>query len=365
MLGATIHVFHQQLRESIAAGETDPHALTLILSAMSHLDPFRATNSGQFGFEWMTEILNSKYPEEIRHQMTGRVIQLLGKEVDAHPPKYFLPDWVPPLLNFLSLNEKFHTEGSAPDTGLTALRILSCRQVDADFCPTLLPILVSTLSHDHPLQSRSLALKVFHRFTSGWFSQQTEIICRKNLGNLLRAVGDPFQYPDLPLQYGELGSATDYEPMMVAVVLIEFASLDLWRDHLSHSNFDSCERVLSTEEGRRTALRCMLNRATHTWPTFLRTPAKIISTVGRLEELQCLNTAEVVVLWTWTAGVIDAADHDGWKLIGHDTLRFYRTHGMGRLTALKRHIIDNHGTIEVDRQGFLLRGVDSVSGDVF
>jgi hypothetical protein len=47
----------------------------------------------------------------------------------------------------------------------------------------------------------------------------------------------------------------------------------------------------------------------------LRTPAKIIAAIRRLEELQCLNTAEVVILWAWTAGVVNPADHDAWGLI--------------------------------------------------
>ena len=311
----------------------------------------------------MTEILNSEYPEENRHQMPRSVVQLLGKEIDTHPPKDFLPEWVPPLLDFLSLSEKFYTEQSALDAGLAALRILLSRQVDADLGATLLPILAPILLQDHLLQSRGLALEIFHRFMSGWFSPQMETVSDENLSKLLRAVGDPFQYPDLPLQYRQSRSITDYEPMMTAVVLIEFASSDLWRNHLDRSNFDSCERALSAEEGGRSVLRCMLDKATRTWPAFLRTPAKIVAAVGHLEELQCSNTAEVVILWAWTSGAVDAADHDGWKLIGHDTLRFYRTHGMERLTTLKRHI-DDHSTVGVDHLEFLLRGVDSVSSGV-
>lgn len=78
--------------------------LTSILSSLSHLDPFRATKNGGFGFTWITEILNSGYPERERHRMIAIVVRLLGKEVDSHPPRFFLPDWVPPLLN-LSLSE--------------------------------------------------------------------------------------------------------------------------------------------------------------------------------------------------------------------------------------------------------------------
>ena len=150
-LGRVTLIFHQQLRASIADGKTDSHVLTSILSTLDHLDPFRATNSGELGFYLMAEIINSKYPEGIRYQMAGRVVQLLGKEVYTHPPKYFFPDWIPPLLNFLLLSEKFYTEGSPPEIGSTVLQILLCRRIDANLGPALLPILASILSQDHPL----------------------------------------------------------------------------------------------------------------------------------------------------------------------------------------------------------------------
>jgi hypothetical protein len=72
----------------------------------------------------------------------------------------------------------------------------------------------------------------------------------------------------------------DYEPMMVEVVLIEFASSALWGGHLRGLNFGSCEEFLSTEEGRRNALSWMLKTATRFWAEFLRTTAKIAAAVG-------------------------------------------------------------------------------------
>jgi hypothetical protein len=45
-------------------------------------------------------------------------------------------------------------------------------------------------------------------------------------------------------------------------------------------------------------------------------------------------------MWAWTTNVVDPMDHDGWRLVGNDTLCFYRAHGMGRLNALKRHIVN-------------------------
>lgn len=45
-------------------------------------------------------------------------------------------------------------------------------------------------------------------------------------------------------------------------------------------------------------------------------------------------------MWAWTAGFINPMDHDSWRLVGRETVRFYQTHGIGRLTALSRHITD-------------------------
>jgi hypothetical protein len=65
---------------------------------------------------------------------------------------------------------------------------------------------------------------------------------------------------NLQVLYGMAVTPTtrDYEPMMVEVVLIEFASSALWGGHLRGLNFGSCEEFLSTEEGRRNALSWML-----------------------------------------------------------------------------------------------------------
>jgi len=315
--------------------------------------------SREEGFIWITEILNSGYSEDERYLMASKVVQLLGNHffpevlVRLH---YLQPAEVPPLLDFLSLCEKFYATESPPHPGSIALRILSIAPEYADFGPTILPVLSSTLLPTHPLQSRSLALGVFHRFMPGWFSSQMENIPSCN--ELLQAVGDPFQFiPNLPLQDGGSSGTVNDESVKAVAVLIEFASSDLWRNHLSRSNFTSCEKLMSMEEGRRIALGCMLDTATRTWPAYLRTPAKITAAVRRLEELQCLSTAEVVILWAWTTGVIDAANHDDWRLIERATLKFYQTHGMGRLATLKHHIIDTDWTIEDIHLEFLLERI--------
>jgi len=171
----------------------------------------------------------------------------------------------------------------------------------------------------------------------------------KDLNGFLRSVGDPFQFS---LPDGLTTVTADYQPMVAAVTLIEFASLDLWRSHLRHLNFTSCEEFLSTREGRGTALRCMFDTVASTWSEFLCTPVKIITAIRHLEELQCLNTAEVVILWAWTVGVVNPVDYDDWRSIECETLNFYRTHGIERLTALLQHAPDT--TAGVSHMKFLL-----------
>lgn len=353
-LGTAIHLFHRQLQLSIVGGKADSHVLTSILSTLGHLDPFQTGNNREYGFLWITDLLNSGYPEDERYWMAGIVVRLLGKQFNSNDPEHFHPACIPPLLSFLSLGERFYATESPPHPGFIALRILSSSPRYSNFCAMISPVLASVLLPTHPLQSRNLALRVFYRSIAGWFSSQMENVQKADLDKLLQAVGDPFQFPNPPSQDGRPVVAADYKLLMAAVVLIEFASSDLWRVHLRRSNFTSCEEILSTEEGRRTALRCMLDTATHSWSGFLHTPTKIIAAIRRLEELQCSNTAEVVILWAYTTGVVNAMDSDAWGLIERDTLLFYRTHGIGRLAPLKRHIVDFDGTAEVKHMRFLL-----------
>jgi len=337
-LKMVIRLFHQQLQVVIARGEATPRVLTSILSTLIHLDPLQVMGSGELGFLWISEILNSGYREHERYQMASEVVQLLGRHFFEHPEPVsrVLPTWIPSILRFLSLCEEFVP--SPPSPGFIALRILSTNRGSAHFGPMILSVLTSTLQPAHSLQARGLALNAFLRFTTGWFSSQIEKVPSKDLGKLLQAIGDPFQFPDL-LQDGKPVGPAVYKPMMATVVLIEFASSDLWRDHLRRPNFASCEEVVSTREGKRTALESMFDVARDLWPDFLCTPAKITMAIRRLEELQCLNTVEVVIMWAWTTGAVNLVDRDDWRLIGHDTLRFYQTHGIKRLAALKQHTI--------------------------
>jgi len=331
-----IHLFHQQLQ----LGKTDHFLLPSVLSTLIHLDPFQAMGSGELGFLWITEILNSGYPEQWRERMAGQVVKSLGKHFFRKDPVDFIdlqPTWIPPLLRFLSLGEKLDTSKSS---GFLALRILATSPGSADFGPMILRILHSTLLPTHPLRARHLALNIFLKFMPGWFSSQMENIPSMDLERLVQAVGDPFQFPGLPLQDGKPVGPPNYDPMRATAVLIKFASSNLWQNHLRRSNFTSFEEMVSTWDGKKTALEFMIKMEADTPSEFLRTAAKISMAIRRLEELQCSNAVEVIIMWAWTVGVVKPVDHDGWEFIERDTLRFYQTHGVEGTVALKRHIAD-------------------------
>lgn len=170
-----------------------------------------------------------------------------------------------------------------------------------------------------------------------------ETIPGHHLNELLQAVGDPFHFPpDSPQDQDRVSASTaNYEPMEAVVVLIEFASSELWQSHLHRLNFASYEDIVSTKEGRDSALREMFSTASEELRGFLCTPTKIVTAIRRLEELGCLNTVQVVIAWAWVTGMADAMDRDGWKLVEGETLRFYQAHGIQYLAALKQHIIQN------------------------
>ena len=274
--------------------------------------------TADIGFSWITAILNSRYPEDERYQMAGHVVRLLGKQFESGDPgpiPVVKPAWVAPLVRFLVLYERFHTMDSPPHPGHIALRILSASPGSAHFDTTILPILTWTLLPTHPLQSRGLALRIFHIFGSGWFSPQMRTVSGENIEMLLQAVGDPFQLtPDPPLQAGNPAGAADHDPMMSAVVLIEFASSDRWQKHLRRSNFTSCEEIASEEENRH-ILRGMLDNVADEWLGHTRDSAKITAAIGRLRELQCLNTVELLITWAQAAGVGGPEDHEAWRSI--------------------------------------------------
>ena len=339
-LKTVIHVFHQQLRLLIMEGKADHDGLTSVLLTLIELDPFQIMDSGQLGFSWVAEILNSGYEERQRVWLASKVVELLGKHFLRRDPFSFLvvqPSCIPPLSGFLSLSEKLDTERSS---GFIALRILATVPGFIGFSTTILPVLTSALLPTHPLQARHLALNIFLRFASDWFYPQMGNVPIDDLNKLVQAVGDPFQFPDLPLQDGKPVDLPNYNPMVAIAILIEFASSDLWGNHLRRSNLTSFEEMVSTWDGKRTALGDMSGIAIHPLPEFLCTATKLATAVRRLEALQCPNIAEVIIMWAWTVGAVNPVDHDTWQLIGRDTLRFYQTYGMEHIIALKRHVTD-------------------------
>lgn len=342
-----IGLFCKQLQIQVRRREVNHDDIVVVLSASVHLNPFQAFGDAEPGFSLMTSLLNSKYPEDSCYQMACGVMELLGRWFDSVAIHIYRLNWIPALLGFLSLCEKFYTTQSPPYPGLIALRILSTCPEYPGFSTMVLPILTPILLPTHPLQSRSLALKVFYQLMHKWSPPQRETVLANDLNRLLQAVGDPFQ----SIPEGESMEAADCGPVVAAVTLIGLMASDLWHNHLHHSNFTSCEEIVSTEEGRRTFLISMFNAATHSWSKLLSTPAQMVMAIRHLEELQCINTAEVVISWAWAIGVVSPVDHDGWRLIEHDTLRFYQAHGTGRLTTLSQHITDM--TIEAPHSKFL------------
>jgi len=319
-------------------GKADEINLSSVLSALIRLSPFEATGSGELGFLWITEIINSGYEERWRERMASEVVESLGKHFfpeDSVPSINMEPAWIPSLLGFLSLSEKLDRQG---EDSLTALRILETSAPSTDFGIRVLPILVPPLLPTYPLQSRRIALPVFYTFAPSWFSSQMENVPSKDLDKLVQAVGDPFQFPDFPLQDGKPVDLPYYNPTVAAAVLIGFASSDLWRNCLRRSNFTSLEETVSTWDGKKAALERMAYY--DQLPESLFVATGIFMAIRRFEELQCPNTAEVLLMWAWTIGVVDPVDRDGWELIGRSTLRFCETRRMERLVTLKRHITD-------------------------
>ena len=332
-----IDLLHRHLRTTIREGVGGMHVFCSIFSALDHFDPFQLVTIRESCFLWISDILNSPYKAEEQYWMAGKVVELAWNQIKLCDVK---TAWIPPLLGFLRLSEDFYSTDHQSAPGTLALRILSASSGYRGSGPATLPILTLMLLPTHPLSSRRIALKVLCQFIPGWLPEMGSI-SSKDRAKLLQAVGDPFQsVPEIPLQDEEQAFVNVYEPMKVAIVPIEFAPLDLWQGHLHHSNFATCEELTATVGGKKSASYYMRLMGDWTWPQFLYSPAKIIAAIERLEELQCPNIAEVVYIWAWTSGVVDAVDHDAWRLVGHKTLAFYQTHGIGRLKTLSRHIMD-------------------------
>ena len=353
-------VLRDHLAVVIREGHARPQTVGSLLFALGILDLSKVANLQEACALWLRQILDSGYPEDMQYLMASSVVIFFGKKLVSPLSECHIrvhSTALRPLSDFLLLSEKLYPAESPsngpPYPGAIALRMLSIgvggRHADPMLRPTLTPAilqpltpailqtLISALLPTHPLRSRRLALKLFRGTGPGWFSTQAEAFSNAERAELLRAVGDPFRFPsDPPIQDGQPQTTTFYDPIESAALLIEFAGSESWRAHLFPSNFASCEEVFSTEKGRDRFFREGLGR----WGANLRMRRvdKLASALGRLEEMECWNTAEVVVLWSWTDGFMDATDHDAWRVIGHETLKFYRTRGMDRLGNLSRHI---------------------------
>ena len=298
-------VLRDRLAAVIREGRVRYGTVASSLYALGHIDLSQVKNLQEACALWLRQIFDSGYPEHARWTMANPVVEMFGKLIDSLPPGNYSHihfTMLRPLSDFLLLNEKFCSALDEPTRrGVIALRMLSigvgALRTDPLLLPTLTPailqILTSTLLSTHPLRPRRLALCLFQRTEPGWFSTQAEASSNAERAKLLEAVGDPFQFsPDPPPEDGKPQASISYKPIRNAALLIEFAGTDLWRDHLCPSNFTSCEEVLSTEEGRgglfQETLRWGLNHR-------MRHNNKLAPALRRLGEMECWNTAEVVV----------------------------------------------------------------------
>ncbi|KAF9789528.1 hypothetical protein BJ322DRAFT_540075 [Thelephora terrestris] len=174
-LQTAIENFSRSLQTCIREGKATQDDLISVLATVSSLDSLQATQCGELGSLWINEILKSGYQERERYEMCGWVVRLLGNKFYPANPEcevIIKPTWIPPLLDFLSLNEKLcpatAPAGSLPPPGLIAVRILSDSSPPfADLCAVIYPQLTSALSLTHPQQLRDLALTVFQNFIPG------------------------------------------------------------------------------------------------------------------------------------------------------------------------------------------------------
>ena len=311
--------------------------LRSIFSILDHLDPAQFSIASAMGISWVDNVLSSRYTEDEQYQIAGHLVGLLGNRLNSAVPRGLTPESIPRLLSFLQLSEKVHSTTYPPYPGAVALQLLSSRDASGTivpredtYSPRILPVLITTLSPTHTLQSRIFALKIFQKCGAEWLLPELGSFSTADRARLLEAVGDPFAFPPATSTDAK---RLDYEPMTTIVLLIRLLSSDLWRDHVRYSNFSTCESVASTKQGRELALAHIRKLLVS-----FRSPQDITMVIRRLRELGCQNTAEVVLLWTWITGIADPTDHCGWMSIGEETLTFYRSHGVRRLSTLAQYI---------------------------
>ena len=336
---------------AIREGTTGLRGPGYVLSALRHFDLFQILVIRRLWLSWMTDILGSGCGALERYKVAGKVVELFWEQQKLRvlfDRSKEDPSTIPPLLGFLRLGEEVGWGVDTSLPGVLTLRILSWSISSDGSGPTVLPILASVLRPTHHLRSRKTALKAFCQFGSGWLSSQMENVSSVDRAGLLHAVGDPFQSTPDPAPHHELQDQRyafddQYNPMDVATILIEFAASDLWRNHLRHSNFVSCEDVIFTAEGGKSAFKYPQQIITPRRFLLLRTPAQIISVIDCLEALRCPRTAEAILTSTWASASIALRpiDLDGWRQIQQKTLAFYQSHGIGRLKVLPQLIMMN------------------------
>ena len=206
---------------------------------------------------------------------------------DQNSPYLEQPTWIHSFLRFSSLVEGQQIQDSPTSLRSIARCILTSPE-STHLVTEILPLLISTLSPTHPL--RWVALEAFYRIASEWFSRRE--VPDVDFQDLLQAVDDPFQPTLLP-------SGQHHDSMMVIVALIEFSSTDRWRGYLTKSAFTTCEKLVSTLEGRRLVLEC-LSKAGATWPEFLGTGRRVNAAITHLQEFGYQTTAEALDEWART-----------------------------------------------------------------
>jgi len=295
------------LKAAIGDG-VETRSLHLILSALGHLDLLQVEDLREKYISWIGVIFGSEHYSERDKYLLARDVMLLltpRRGIDLRPPESLpkvQPTELPSLLNFLLFSERYKTENDPPYPDAIALRLLSLNYNTGreDFSPLLIPVLTSTLSTTRPLLSRIFALKLFQEHGREWLSPQMGKFSDVDRSKLLEALGDPFDFSEDPPSDAEHLPKVQvtYEPMDTAILLIGFASSNLWSDHLCRLNFSSCEAIFSTGGGRHLAFNCMLEKQTYFGGEFLDTPTKAATAIKRLGDLQCPNTAQVVQEWT-------------------------------------------------------------------
>lgn len=332
---------HRQLITIIRTGTVRSSFISSTFSTLGDIDIPQVANFQEVCITWIREIISSTYPEDERYSMASSAVVLLGKWFGPQSPAEPSPrpTAILSLLDFLRLSERARPTGSPPYPEVIALQAIFTTAEEEYLDQAVLPVLVSTLLPTNPLQSRTWALRLFQQPGFGWCESRTGVFSNMDRARLLDAIGDPFQFiPDLPPQDERSTARASYDPMQTAIILIEFASSKLWRDHLHSSNFTSCEKIISMEEGRDHAFKCMIQRRAGVRTGPLNSLGKLLLAVRRLEELECWNTADMVILWVCTN-----EDMNTYGLTGPEPLDCYHPCGMKRRGALSRYIRANVG----------------------